>query len=466
MIEDSQWDALLDSIEEGSVLPIVGWGVTTFGADNRPLAPWLASELAAKLSVAPNQLSPSPTLNEVVSRHLLQHPGQRQKIYTVLPRILDQVNSQPGETLKQLAQISGFRLFLTSTPDSLLQTALDIVRFDGRAGTKIRDFSPANSSVDLWGPLTQLQQENSESWVYHVLGVASRTLDSCVVWDEDLLEFLLALHASLKEARLPHLHAALQPDRNVELLAIGVSYSDWLLRFFMRVMRQTRLTEDHSNNHLVPPTVVDPQNVVLYCGGPAGSVQVLNQAPQDFVAELLSRWQIRHPLLPATASSVPQLNVAEEMPPGAIFISYMREDEMAVRELVARLQAAGCNVWLDLERLQSGMNFDRRIEDYIRSRCTLFISVISNKTEQTAEGYAHRERQWARDRCEGIAEAERDSFYHPLLIDDLDPGRIRYEPRLFAAVHRQKFLLGKVDDGYCQRLRQLQLARLAAGAPR
>ncbi|MFN9294626.1 MAG: hypothetical protein ACK6EB_41655, partial [Planctomyces sp.] len=104
-----------------------------------------------------------------------------------------------------------------------------------------------NSSVDLWGPLTQLQQENSESWVYHVLGLASRTLDSCVVWDEDLLEFLLALHASLKEARLPHLHAALQPDRNVELLAIGVSYSDWLLRFFMRVMRQTRLTEDHSN---------------------------------------------------------------------------------------------------------------------------------------------------------------------------------------------------------------------------
>ncbi|MFM8725261.1 MAG: toll/interleukin-1 receptor domain-containing protein, partial [Planctomycetaceae bacterium] len=346
------------------------------------------------------------------------------------------------------------------------QKALDLVRCRGLAGTKVKHFSPGNSSEDLWEPLAQLVKHTDATWVYHVLGQASRELDSCVVWDEDLLEFLLALNSSFRDNRLPHLFAALEPEKNNELLAIGVSYSDWLLRFFMRVMRQTRLTDDHSNNHLVPPTVVDPQNLVLFCGGPAGSVRVLNLAPQEFVQQLLSRWRERQPQSPAGSASGPQLTVADEMRPGAIFVSYMREDEVAVRELVRRLQAAGCEIWLDVNRLKSGMNFDQRIEDYIRSRCALFVSVISTETERVAEGYAHREREWARQRCEGIAEAERDRFYHPLLIADLDPGRVRLEPRLFAAAHRPKFLNGEVDDDFCQRLRRLQLERMASGTLR
>lgn len=142
MIEDDIWDNLLDSIDEGSVLPVVGWGVTTFGPDNQPLAPWLASELATKLGMDNAQLPATPSLNDVVSRHLLRFPHQRQRIFTVLPRILAEVNTQPGETLQQLAEISSFRLFLSSTPDSLLQKALDLVRSRGLPSTKVRYFSP------------------------------------------------------------------------------------------------------------------------------------------------------------------------------------------------------------------------------------------------------------------------------------------------------------------------------------
>jgi hypothetical protein len=66
MIEDVTWDNLLDSIDEGSVLPIVGWGVTTFGPDNRLLAPWLASELATVPKTSGNH---SDCLQEKVTRH-------------------------------------------------------------------------------------------------------------------------------------------------------------------------------------------------------------------------------------------------------------------------------------------------------------------------------------------------------------------------------------------------------------
>lgn len=87
---------------------------------------------------------------------------------------------------------------------------------------------------------------------------------------------------------------------------------------------------------------------------------------------------------PPAAAATPQLTIADEMPAGAIFVSYMREDEMAVRNMVGRLQASGCDVWLDLKQLKSGMNFDQRIKDYICSRSALFISVISRETERNA----------------------------------------------------------------------------------
>jgi len=71
-IDSDFWEDLLVFIEEGKVIPVIGEGVVTFGPDNQNLYGWLAKSLAKKLQVPPDSLPATPTLNDVVCRHLLR----------------------------------------------------------------------------------------------------------------------------------------------------------------------------------------------------------------------------------------------------------------------------------------------------------------------------------------------------------------------------------------------------------
>lgn len=457
MIDEDDWDRLLDRIDEGNLLPIVGWGVTTFGEKDELLAPWLAGELAKKLRVSFDGPPHEVTLSDVITRYLMSG-NERDDVYGAVHKILKDAKLVPGDTLKQLASMNGLKLLLSMTPDSLLQQAIDLVRYGGQNVTNTCQFSPKLAKYDTPGRLQELQAR-TESTVCHILGKSGTAVEGFVTWDDDLLEFVLKLNVCLIPALMPNLSKDLE-DKSVVILALGVSYSDWLMRFFLRVIRQKSLTSPELGiTRLVEASDPQkPENVVMFFGRVARKVTVYDLPPKDFVRELAARWAKRHPPEEQLTEFVAISTVADEMKPGAVFISYMREDEAAVRQMVSRLQAAGCDVWLDLERLKSGMNFNIRIEEYIRSKCSLVVSVISGRTEKQAESYAQRERIWASDRANGIADAERDKFYHPVIIDaDLDPGQIRNEPMTFKATHRSKFVGGIVDDDFCQRIRNLQL---------
>ncbi len=130
------WEDLLVLIEGGKVLPVVGQGVTTMGPDDSLLAPWLARRLAQRLNLPDDSLPPQPTLNDVVCRHLVAG-GQAGLVYTRLFRILRNESPVPGPTLERLANIVGFRLFISTTFDSLLAQALNAKRYGGQAATRV-----------------------------------------------------------------------------------------------------------------------------------------------------------------------------------------------------------------------------------------------------------------------------------------------------------------------------------------
>jgi len=457
MIDDDDWDKLLDRIDEGNLLPIIGWGVTTFGENDALLTPWLAGELAKKLRVSLDGLPHEFTLSDVITRYLMSG-NERDDVYGAVHKILKDAKLVPGETLKQLASVTGLKLLLSMTPDSLLKQAIDSVKYGGHDATTTCQFSPKLAKYDTPGRLQDLHSR-PESTVCHILGKSGTAVEGFVTWDDDLLEFVLKLNECLGPDLMPNLSKDLE-DKSVVILALGVSYSDWLMRFFLRVIRQKSLTSpDLGITRLVEASdPLKPENVVMFFGRVARKVIVFDLPPKEFVRELAARWTTRHPPAEQPAEFVAISTVADEMRPGAVFISYMREDEAAVRQIVSRLQAAGCDVWLDLDRLKSGMNFNIRIEEYIRSKCSLFVSVISGRTEKQAESYAQRERIWASNRATGIADAERDKFYHPVIVDDdLDPGQIRMEPTAFNAVHRPRYIGGNVDNDFCQRIHSLQL---------
>ena len=165
---DDFWEDLLDFIEQGKVIPVIGEHAVTFGEGNEPLCPWLASELANRLGVTCTRLSATPTLNDVVREHLLAG-GERNAIYTRLSRILRERCPVPGSVLRDLAGIAAFNLYLTTTFDPLLERALNAVRFGGAETTRTQAFFPGAANKDLPARRAELAGVT----VYHVLGKVS-----------------------------------------------------------------------------------------------------------------------------------------------------------------------------------------------------------------------------------------------------------------------------------------------------
>ena len=72
------------------------------------------------------------------------------------------------------------------------------------------------------------------------------------------------------------------------------------------------------------------------------------------------------------------------MPDNAVFISYAREDLPAVQQIKAGLEAAGITTWFDMDRLEGGDDYDRKIQRNI-ARCSYFIPVVSATTQRRQE---------------------------------------------------------------------------------
>jgi hypothetical protein len=143
------------------------------------------------------------------------------------------------------------------------------------------------------------------------------------------------------------------------------------------------------------------------------------------------------------------------MPENAIFISYAREDLPAVQRLKSAFDAAGLVTWFDLDRLESGDDYDRKIHANI-ARCSFFLPVISATTQRRHEAYFRREWSYAVDRSRNIAEGA--VFMLPVCIDDTAEADALV-PDKFKAVHITRLPNGEATPEFVRRLRDLFSAR-------
>jgi hypothetical protein len=179
---------------------------------------------------------------------------------------------------------------------------------------------------------------------------------------------------------------------------------------------------------------------------------------EKFVDELHRRWTTRHrpaDVLAFGASPQRFLPPEREMPDNAVFISYAREDLAAVQKMKAGLDAAGIKTWFDLERLEGGDDYDRKIQRNI-ARCSYFIPVVSATTQRRLEGYFRREWSYAIDRARNIAEGA--LFILPVTIDDTNGGDAQV-PEKFKAVHFTRLAGGEVTPEFARHLQDLLSSR-------
>ena len=443
-LDDDAWEDLLNFIEERHVIPIVGPELLKVETDNGPrlLYDWIAEKLAVKLSVDTAQLPQPYTLNDVVCWFLASR-GRREEAYTRVRSILRDANFAPPLALRQLAQITDFDLFITTTFDPLLEQAINNERFHGAQSAEVIAYAP-NRVADLATDREKLQRPV----VYHLLGRLSAS-PTYVISDEDTLEFICALQSEhLTPEKLFH-----ELEHN-HLLLIGGNFTNWLARLFLRMAKRHRLSDPRDVGEVLADNHSGSDERLM---GFLQQVSVrtrIYSGAEKFVDELHRRWMVRRkPGDVIELGAVPQrfLPPEHEMPDNAIFISYAREDLPAVQKLKAGLDAAGVKTWFDLERLEGGDDYDRKIQRNI-ARCSYFIPIVSAATERRLEGYFRREWSYAIDRARNIAEGA--LFMIPVTIDDTNGGDAQV-PEKFKTVHFTRLPGGEVTPEFARRLREL-----------
>jgi hypothetical protein len=446
-LDDDAWDDLLNFVEERRVVPIVGPELLQVETESGPrlLHDWAAEKLAAKLGVDTGALPQPYTLNDVVCWYLAAR-GRREEVYTRLRSLFRDANFAPPRALRQLAAITDFDLFVTTTFDPLLELAVNLERFHGAQTAEVIAYAP-NRVSDLPAEREKLVRPV----VYHLLGRLSAS-PTYVVSDEDLLEFICALQSEhLAPEKLFH------ELEHSHLLVIGSTFGNTLARLFLRMAKRHRLSDprdvgevladDHSLGDGRLMTFLQRVSVRtrVYHGG------------AKFVDELSRRWTARGSGGKVLDFAQPQrfLPPAREMPDNAVFVSYAREDLMAVQRLKAGLDGAGITTWFDLDRLEGGDDYDRKIRRNIE-RCAYFIPVVSAATERRVEGYFRREWSYALDRARNIAEGA--LFIVPVCIDDTDTVSAQVPDR-FKALHITRLPGGEVTPEFARHLRDFLSAR-------
>ena len=449
--DEDAWEDLLNYIEERRVITIVGPELLRVETDSGPrlLYEWLAEKLAARLNVDVRTLPAPYTLNDVVCQFLAAR-GRREEAYTRLRTILRETTFATPPALRQLAQITDFDLFVTTTFDPLLEQALNAERFAGAASTEVVAYSP-NRVADL----SVEREHQTRPVVYHLLGRLSAS-PTYVISDEDTLEFICALQSEhLTPEKLFH-----ELEHN-HLLLIGGNFSNWLARFFLRMAKRRRLSDPREVGEvLADDTSMRDGRLVSFLQQVSARTRMFDGA-EKFVEELHRRWMKRHGrgvTVAAPAFALQRiLPPAREMPDNAVFISYAREDLPAVQRLKAALDAAGVTTWFDMERLESGDDYDRKIRQNI-ARCAFFLPVISATTQRRLEAYFRREWSYATDRARNIAEGA--VFILPVCIDDTTEAAALV-PEKFKALHFTRAPAGDAPPEFARRLLELSGGRRA-----
>lgn len=451
LFDDDAWEDLLNYIEEKRVIPIVGPELLKVETESGPrlLLDWLAEKLAARLNVPTAGLPQPLTLNDVVCSYL-SNRGRREEAYTRLRTIMREANFAPPLALRQLAQITDFDLFVSTTFDPLLEQAINAERFAGAATTEVLAYAP-NRVADLPVEREQLQRPV----VYHLLGRLSAS-PTYVISDEDMLEFVCALQSEhLTPEKLFH------ELEHSHLLVIGSDFSNWLARLFLRMVKRRRLSDPRD----VGEVLADSQSprdarLVSFLQQVSMRTRIFTGA-EAFVSELHRRWLARREKSAApfggggVGAPARFLPPAREMPDNAIFISYAREDLAAVQRLKAGLDAAGITTWFDLERLESGDDYDRKIQRNI-ARCSFFVPVVSATTQRRHEAYFRREWSYAGDRARNIADG--GVFILPVCIDGTSEADA-VVPERFKALHFTRLAGGEPTPDFVRRLKELFAAK-------
>lgn len=423
------WERLLQAIESGKVVPIVGReALLVRTADGlKRYDQVVAQQLAASFRLDPASLPPDFDLNDVICRASNFRGSPPKDHLTRIISITQSLQVELPEALRLLARIPKFQLFVSLTFDTLLEQAIQMER--GRLPA-VGAFPSSTDHADFDPELL----DNPGCMVFQLLGRRS-AIAQFAVTEGQTLELMHRMMVS--ENRPTRLIDRL---RDSHLLMLGIGMPDWPSRFLLRMARMGPLWNDRDTDEIVADLAPDGLPTFLNRFSPEHSL-TYNASPLDFVRELARRWFERYP--PATAAPTEPAAAAlpdgapdgeEELPDmagGSVFVSYAREDRTAAFALADQLASVGLEVWVD-RRLEPGGAYRRIIERNIVN-CSAFVAVLSATTQDPSPRWYRREWSIASKQNE-VYFGTNSNFVFPVIVDGTS-SREHAETLSLFAVH-------------------------------
>jgi hypothetical protein len=413
------WNQLLDLISKGNVVPVVGEELLRLPGEPEGVTFYrdLAKRYAAYCGFEVEDEKNMENLSAAVCRH---RDFQRNpyNVYDDVRETVKEWNPAIPESLRTLARIRHFNLFVSTTFDDLLERALNEERFGGKEKTEVIAYSPKNVPRD---ERIASQIATGRPVIFQCFGTYKKSIDFALT-QGDMVEYVHALQTLNHQPK--GIFSELY-DRS--LLLLGNSFPDWLMRIFLRMARNSSL--DYRD---VPKQIVvdgQTQNEPLlrfYLRNFTTNTELIEEpGPVEFIEELYRRWSERfgtEETLEPTVSTTTE----SAMSPYAVFISYCRTDyfgestrdqkvAFAIRE---ELEKRGVEVWLDQRALEGGDDYSKKIRRYINT-CSIFMPLISEITESRVNGFFRQEWGWALERLPRFTGSDL-KFLFPVLIDDID----------------------------------------------
>lgn len=447
---DRNWRNLLMDIEARQVIPIVGPELLVLGGEpGQPtLYQYVAKELVSRLPLKEEMLPARYDLLDVTNLFFKNPINRSDDLNYETREILTERSWSIPEPLRQLAAITHFDLFISTTFDSLLELAINESRFSGIAETRTLALAYSENRQVEDIPSTPA---NRRPTVYQLFGKLDPTGDYGIT-EEKILEFTHRLQS--RDLRPQNLFDELQAK---SLLILGCGLPGWLARFFLRSAKGDQFFSQGARGVIADKSTGQDVGFLMFLE--RRRTVIYNQGDAvEFVDELYRRWKDKFGGCVLSGDSSPP-SPLPDFRKDSVFLSYASEDRQYALQIKEAFDQAGVDVWFDQNALEAGDVYGQKIEKNIES-CSYFVPLISKNSATVSKRYFFRE--WKKAIDEAAAYPPEYPFIQPILLDDtpLDSPGI---PREFRERHVCKLTeLHQLIEAAKRRIRDRRLQRTPA----
>ena len=414
-INERNWNLLLEAINNGSVVPILGNEIFQIDSNGKKelLEEFIIQELAKKYDVPYEAGMGYSSINDKIEDLNFQslrfrRTGDITDIYYEINSIFRNIKFPELVLLKKILSIGKFPLILTTSFNPIIEDILPGMS----ENTKVYSYNRSMKS-DIPNNISA-----ESPALYYLFGRLSKMKNSFMVTEDDLLDYLHCWHND--DTRPKNLVKYLE---NKYLLVIGCDYPNWLFRFLWYSIRSFSLsaTNYETQGLVTNNTLRKDDELIKFLS------RVQTHVYEDsalFIDKLLERWDVykneikhedenKNDEEKTDSDNSIKINTNNAID---IFISYAHEDYATASKLEQLLTDNGANVWLDKRALAPSEDYRSEIKTMIQ-KAKRFMPVLSGNTIKEESRFFRREWTWALTELECRLSIP---YISPVVIDSID----------------------------------------------